>query len=229
MLYKTQGIVLNYIKFRETSIICKVYTRLFGLQSYIVNGVRSTKARSNKIALFQPLTLLNLVVYHRKSSNLQRISEIKCDIPLQHIPFDIRKSSIALFITEILNKALREEVEDEALFSFLWEAILILEQQEKYFQNFHIQFLLELSKYLGFSPSAGQEIYKQVFQSDSSIDEKQVKNFDFLIHSTFDQHLAVSASDRRELLDILLKYYRLNIESMGEIKSVQVLQEVLHE
>jgi len=80
MLHKTKGIVLNYIKYSDTSIIAKIYTEAFGLQSYIVNSVRSSKAK-NKIALFQPLTLLEMVVYHKNHQGLQRISEMRTAEP----------------------------------------------------------------------------------------------------------------------------------------------------
>ena len=105
MLYKTQGIVLNYIKYRETSIIVRIYTESFGLASYIINGVRSKKAR-HKIAFFQPLTLLDMVVYHKRNAKLNRVSELKCKEPLMDLPTNIKKSSIAIFITEILIKSL---------------------------------------------------------------------------------------------------------------------------
>src|SRR4051812_34859696 len=146
MLFKTGGIVLNYIKYKETSIICKIYTEAFGLQSYIINGIRNNKAK-NKIALFQTLTLLDLVVYNRPNSSLNRISEIKCHYPFKSIPFDLRKTTIALFLSEILNKTLKEQAENEDLFSFLKNSIKFLDKADENFENFHLQFLIKLSGY----------------------------------------------------------------------------------
>src|SRR6188768_3165830 len=97
MLHKTRGIVFRFTKYGETSIIVNIFTELFGMQSYIVNGVRS-KSSKNKIALYQPLTLLDLVVYHRDNANILRIKEIKCLYPYQFIPMDVRKSTIAMFV-----------------------------------------------------------------------------------------------------------------------------------
>ena len=97
MLHKTKGIVLNFVKFKETSVIVKIYTEKFGLQSYIENGVRSSKSK-NKIALFQPLTQLELVVYHDPKKEINRISEIRCILPYKSIPFEIKKSRNALRI-----------------------------------------------------------------------------------------------------------------------------------
>src|SRR4051812_40998701 len=110
MLHKTRGVAISYIRYRESSIIAKIYTELFGIQSYIVNGVRSSTSKTNRIALFQPLTLLDLVVYHKeKSDNVRRISEIKCYNPFNTLPYNVVKSSLALFVTEILGKTLKEE------------------------------------------------------------------------------------------------------------------------
>ena len=108
MLYKTRGIVFRFTKYGETSIIVNIFTEMFGLQSYMVNSVRS-KSSKNKIALYQPLTLLDLVVYHRENANILRIKELKCLYPYQTIHRDIRKSAIALFLNEILNKAVKDQ------------------------------------------------------------------------------------------------------------------------
>jgi DNA repair protein RecO (recombination protein O) len=126
MLHKTRGIGLSYLRYRESSIITKIYTEAFGIQTYIVNGVRSSKSKNNRIALFQPLPLLDMVVYHKnKEDTVHRISELKCYAPFHSIPFDVIKSSLALFITEILGKTLREEESNELLFRFIEESILI--------------------------------------------------------------------------------------------------------
>src|SRR3954470_20778545 len=106
MLYKTRGVVFRFTKYGETSIIVSIFTELFGLQSYIVNGVRSKSAK-NKIALFQPLTILDLVVYHRENANILRIKEVKCLHNYHAIGGDIKKSTIALFVNEMMNKAVK--------------------------------------------------------------------------------------------------------------------------
>lgn len=227
MLYKTEGIVLNYIKYKDTSIITKIYTRKFGLQSYIVNGVRSPKAKF-KIALFQPLTLLDMVVYYKKNANLNRLSELKCPHPQRSIAMDIRKSSIAIFVGEMLYKLLKEEVEDEALFSFLWQSIQVLENQQENFSNFHLQFILKLSRYLGFLPAGGKDIFDQIQGPDASLVGHEVESLNYLLENNYQSFLPLSGKNRNYLLEVILKYYRYHIDSLGEIKSVQVLQEILH-
>lgn len=109
MLKKTQGIVIHYIKYRESSIIVKIFTRDLGLKSYIVNGVRSAKSKS-KMALYQPLSLLDLVVYDKENASLNRISEVKLNYPFQRIPFDFHRSGVAMFVGEVLSKADRKSV-----------------------------------------------------------------------------------------------------------------------
>jgi DNA repair protein RecO (recombination protein O) len=225
MLYKTRGIVLNYVKYRETSIIVRIFTELFGIQSYIVNSVRSKKG--NKIAFYQPLTLLNLVVYHKHNAGIFRISEISCTEPFLNIPHNHKKSCIAIFITEILNKVLKGETETN-LYNFIHQSILTLENLEENFENFHLQFLLKLSKYLGFEPETEKQILEQVgfipFENDIN-DESEILKA--LIFSDYNNKLKLSNRSRRKLLDLLLKYYHLHIENFGEIRSIQILKEVL--
>src|SRR6266704_3704795 len=102
MLHKTNGIVFRLTNYGETSIIVNIFTGAFGLQSYIVNGARG-KSKKTIIALYQPLTLLDLVVYHRENASIMRIKDVKCIHPYQNLPHDFRKSAIALFLNEIIN------------------------------------------------------------------------------------------------------------------------------
>ncbi|MGK7395222.1 MAG: DNA repair protein RecO [Candidatus Cyclobacteriaceae bacterium M3_2C_046] len=227
MLYKTRSIVLNYIKFRDTSIISRIYTEQLGLRSYIVNGVRSARSK-NKIALFQPLTLLDLVVYEKPQANINRISELRCQEPFREIPINIRKSSIALFLAEVLNKSLKEETENQDLFQFIHHSMLILDQQSRHFENFHLQFLLKISRFFGFAPSSGLELISQVKTQFPSLGlESETDIIDALLAHPYHDPVNCSNSTRRRLLDLMIQYYQLHLESMGEIKSLAVLKEVM--
>lgn len=237
MLVKTRGIVLNYIKFRESSIIAKVYTEQLGIQSYIVNGVRK-KGSGSRIALFQPFTLLDMVVYTSSRGGLTRISEYKCAHPFHTIPFDIRKSSMLLFLSEIVSKTVKEEEENQPLFNFLYNSIVFFDEQEEHFENFHLVFLLQLSHHLGFGPSSGAEIVEQVAFSGSAQSATAAPTvLAIQAHEAyFDQLLNSSGSVaitngrvRRELLAILIRYYQLHVDRLGEIKSLAILSEVLAE
>jgi DNA repair protein RecO (recombination protein O) len=235
VLVKTRGIVLSYIKYRETSIITRVYTEELGLQSYIVNSVRQ---KAGRIALFQPFTLLDMVVYTNPKGGLTRISEYKCDYPFSSIPYDIRKSSILLFLSEMLSHTIREEEENRPLFEFLYHSIRHFDQQAEGFENFHLLFLLQLSSYLGFGPTSGAEITSQVaFSGSGALIDGRPAIIYFQMYETFfdqllqhpDQALVANGKVRRELLQIIIKYYQLHVEKLGEIRSLQVLSEVLAE
>jgi DNA repair protein RecO (recombination protein O) len=235
MLHKTRGIVINYIRYRETSIIVKIYTERFGIQTYIENGVRSSKSK-NKIALFQPLTLLDLVVYHDEKKEIHRISEIKCNTPFRTLPYDILKSSVAMFLDEILNKTLKEHSENEILFDFLHHSLVILDELEEHFENFHLIFLLKYAFFLGFAPNTAKEIANQLqgnhigitFEADSpkgGINYQAV--MDRLLMANYHDLLPINRQVRNHLLEIILLFYRLHFEDFGEMKSLQVLREVM--
>jgi DNA repair protein RecO (recombination protein O) len=228
MLHKTGGIVINFIKYRETSIIVKIYTEKFGIQSYIVNSIRSQKSKS-KMALYQPLTILDLVVYYKNNQGINRISEAKCAYPFNDIPFSPLKSGMAMFITEILSKVLKEETENLPLYHFIRNSILWLDYTQSNFNNFHLQFLLSLSQFLGFIPSSPDELFGQLqIELNPEIKTLQIDvAFKNLIGSKYDEEITFSTQTRRKVLDLLLQFYQLHIGSMGEIKSVQVLKEVL--
>lgn len=237
MLVKTRGIVLNFIKYRETSIITRIYTEELGLQTYIVNSVRQ-KTTTPRIALFQPFTLLEMVVYTSAKGGITRISEYKCSYPYVSIPFDIRKSSILLFLSEVVSYTIKEEEENRPLFEYLYQAMVYFDQQTEDFENFHLIFLLQLSFFLGFGPNSGADITSQVAFAGSqqfingrpgiihfqSFEE----HFDKLLHQPEEARIT-NGKVRRELLHIIIKYYQLHVEKLGEIRSLNVLSEVLAE
>lgn len=227
MLHKTKGIVLSTIKYRDTSLICKFYTEQFGIQTYIENGVRSKRAK-NKIALFQPLTLLDLVVYRKENSDINRISEMKVTHPFQSIPYDVHKSTIAIFLTEVLSKVLQEEEENVSLFNFMYKSILFLDNQEQAYFNFHLQFLSELTSYLGFASSNARELIDELTPySNISISPQITVKLDALLNSHIHDPLELNASQRRDLLQLLIKHYQIHSNALKEIKSLPILQEVL--
>lgn len=228
MLHKTRGIVINYVRYRETSIIAKIYTEKFGIQSYIENGVRSAKGK-NRIALFQPLTLVDLVVYHDDKKEIHRISEIKCNTPFKSLPYDILKSSIGMFLDEILNKTLKEHQENHVMFDFIHHSIIMLDELDVHFENFHLIFLLKLSFFLGFSPQNANDIIGQFkdYNVQMPFDEDYQKLMNQLILADYLTPLQIHRAARNYLLEIILVFYRLHVEEFGEVKSIQVLREVL--
>ena len=220
MICKTRGIVFRFTKFRETSIIVTIFTDVFGLQSYIVNGVRSKTAK-NKIALYQPLTLLNLVVYHRPNANIERIKEISCLHAYQSMTTDVKKSTIAMFITELLNKTVKDESHAGETFDFLAESFITMDSLRDGFENFHLIFMLRLCRYLGFGISNVNEIL------GGRLADPETENiFLKLINAEYNTPLTITNTQRRVLLDHLVMFYADHMENLGEMKSIQVLKEV---
>lgn len=221
MLHKTRGVVFRLTKYGETSIIVNIFTELFGLQGYIVNGVRS-KSGKNKAALFQPMTLLDLVVYHRETANLNRISEVKCLYPYKSIPQDIRKSSVTVFINEVVNKSIREESHAAELCQFIIDSFIELDTLIAGIENFHLIFLLKLSRLLGFGAHNTEEVL-----GVRATDQDTERILDQLIKADYLHSVTITNIQRRIILDLLLKFYGDHLESFGEMKSVLVLREVM--
>lgn len=220
MIFKTRGIVFRFTKFKETSIIVTIFTEAFGLQSYIVNGVRSKSAK-NKIALYQPLTLLNLVVYHREHANIERIKEISCLYPYRSLTSDVKKSTLAIFLNELLNKTVKDESHIAEVFEFICNSLISLDTIPTRYENFHLIFMLKLSRYLGFGAYNVNEVV-----GGRTVDRETEAVLAQLLNAEYDTQLNISNMQRRNALDLILKFYHDHIESLGEIKSVQVLREV---
>jgi DNA repair protein RecO (recombination protein O) len=223
MLHKTKGIVFRYTRYGDTSIIVTIFTEVFGLQSYIVNGVRSASAKG-KIALYQPLNLLDLVVYYKENAQIKRIKEVKSLHPYHSLQTEIRKASIAMFLNELLNKAVKDESHARELFEFIAEALITLDDLPEHYENFHLVFMIRLSRFLGFGAHAVHDItgYRIV---DTSVEE----SLNELLHAELDASITLPLLQRRMLLDVLLKFYSDHNDSLGEFKSVAVLKEVFSE
>jgi DNA repair protein RecO (recombination protein O) len=221
MLHKTRGIVFRFTKYGDTSIIVNIFTELFGLQSYIVNSIR-TKSAKTRIALYQPLTLLDLVVYHKENGSIARIKEVRCAHPFASLHTEVKKSTLALFLNEILNKSVREQSHAGEICSFLFDSFEVLDRLDHNYENFHLIFLIKLSRFLGFGPHTTDEILSG--RMIDSGDEVILKN---LLVVDFSEQLIMNNAQRRLLLNIILHFYALHIENFGEVRSVQVLREVL--
>ncbi|MCX6246541.1 MAG: DNA repair protein RecO [Bacteroidetes bacterium] len=240
MLHPTRGIAIHSTKFSETSSVVKIYTELFGLQSYLVKGIRKPNARI-KPGLFQPLTLLDLVVYHKDKTSLQSLKEVNYSHPYQSIPFDIRKSSLALFIDELIYKTIHEEEPHPELFSFLHDTCLRLDRSPNNLSLFHLVFSLHLTKYLGCMPQmnySGTKPFLNLreggFQSSEPehrdcLDPSMSHLFFQLMQTPEDTcaSLQVPAKTRDLLLESILLYYRLHVPGFREMQSHLVLHTVL--
>jgi len=152
MLTKCRAIVIKCIDYSETSVILKCFTDTYGMQSYLINGVRKNKGSIRPSQLL-PLTLLELEAYHQQNKNLQRIKELKCTPLLTELHFDMVKSAIGMFMSEVVYRSVKEENQmDTSLFEFLFHAVQVVDQEQGRLTNFPIYFLLQLSRLLGFYP-----------------------------------------------------------------------------
>lgn len=224
MLHKTRGIVFKFIKYRESSIIATIFTEKLGIQSYVVNSVRTKKPKYS-VALFQPLTLLDMVVYQKENANLNRISEIRCENQFRSIPYLHNKSAIALFLSEVMYKVIKHESHPEEVFQFVHDSVLSLDHLEMGYENFHLQFLLKLTRYLGFYPESGLEMKSQLVNEKNA---KSIEIDDLLIKNYNEKMGGLNSKSRVLILDQILDFYGLHIEQMGVINSYKILKEVLH-
>lgn len=228
MLHHTQGIVLGTIKYSETSIIARVFTRKFGMQSYIVNGVRSKKSKG-KIALYQPLSLLDMVVYYKQEKDIQRISEAKFLLSYQSIPFDPTKRAIGMFLMEVFSKVLRNESENAGLYQFIEQSLAYFDHQSQSINNFHLQLLLKATTFLGFGPEDGQDLVNQLEEAGYhfSLVKDELEILDRLMSENIGTQISIPNSFRRDVLDHIIKFYQAHTDSLREIKSLEILKTIM--
>ena len=224
MRHRINGIVLNYIRYSESSVIAKIYTDLFGLQGYIVNNVRSSKPKYN-IALFQPVTQLEFIGYHNYSGKLNRVSEIRISRAYSDIPFNVRKSTVAIFLSEVLLKTLQEETSNPELFEFLSRSFSQYDDLKKNYQNFHLQFLFRYLKYIGLELTGIDNLFEseQDARLFSFIDSTVVEH---LLRNPYGSPSSITHSQRRDFVPILVSFIARNMHIDNNFKSLQVLKEV---
>lgn len=239
MLHKTRGIVLHHIRYSESSLIVKILTEAFGLQSYLVKGARS-KRSAMRASLFQPLSLLNMVVYHREKKELQHIREAEVAEAFHSFSSDVRKSTISIFLAELLLRSIREEEANAELFAFLASSLHHFDLQEEGVENFHLYLLVKLSRYLGFSPQGkptegmvhfdlreGKFTPLKPLHPDY-LDSENSRNLYRLLIADAGNSAGIrfSSRERETLLIGILTYYHIHQPGMGKIRSLEVLKEV---
>jgi DNA repair protein RecO (recombination protein O) len=243
-LHKTKGIVLRTVKYGETSVIVTIFTELFGVQSYIVNGVRtSTKKGTGKANLFQPSAILDMVVYHNELKNLNRIKEFKWDYLYQYILSDVKKNAVALFMVELLTKCLKQPESNPDLFHFAEDSLLHLDKSsDAVTANFPLFFALHLPVFFGFrftdnyndeNPFLDLQEGKFVHEQPSHpyfLEDKQAAVTSQLLKIMQPEELEeikLNHDFRRNLLYVYETYYALHIQDFGTMKSLPVLKEIL--
>ena len=240
MLHKVKGIVLHSVKYSETSVIVRIYTDLFGLKSFLIRGIRSKKSKI-KPALLQPLTLLDLVVYNRESTSLQSVREMQLAYPYQSLPFDIKKSSVGLFINELLYKSIREEESNQELFSFLWNACIQLDVSDETVNCFHLLFAIHLTRFLGIVPQGNHSGSRTLFNIREGLFQSGIPDHTLYLDPDTSTALSTLLSTplelaatltippliRARLLSAIITYFQFHLQGFREIHSHHVLHKVL--
>ena len=221
MLCKTRGIVLHSIPYNDKYSIIYMYTEAFGRASYLVARSRGKKSSVSK-ALFMPLSVVEMEVEHLNKRDLHRIRETKLCYPLTDVFCNPVKNILALFLSEILFRVVKETEPDSRLFEYLFESIQLLELSDKGVANFHLVFLLRLLHYLGIYPN----VESYVAGSCHYLNRQESVVLARLLKISFENMSLYSFSrqDRVSVINRILEYYRLHLPDFPEIKSLSVMQ-----
>ena len=237
--YKARGVVLGTVKYGDKAIIVNMLTDTFGRQSYIVQGLGSGKGRGSKLAYYQPLFALQFEGIVSDKSELHRMKDVQSSIVMQTIPYDIRKSTIALFMSEVLYRLVGESEANSPLFDFVYGSIEALDAIEEGVANFHLWFLANISRFLGFAP--GNEYTKDSFfdmreglytpvqplhEKFCNREYAQLLNDLIECDVQYLGEIGLNRTERVEFLAAMLKYYSYHLESIKTVESLRILQEV---
>jgi len=239
MLEKTRGIVLNQIKYTDSGIVARMYTRNFGRQSFIIKGMRNRKAGKH-IILFQPMFILDLVIYYKASREMQILKEFSVAFSPYDIHSNIKKSSVAIFLGEILTSVLKEESPNEEMFDYIEESIGYFDSCKEDYANFHIAFLAGLSSFLGFEPGLRTNPENIFFDMTNGIfvptppvhgnyaNEEISEILANFFSTSYDgiSKIALTGIQRNEVLETLVRYYSHHLPGLKKINSLKVLKEV---
>lgn len=237
VLEKTRGIFLHSVKFGESSQIITVYTGISGRQKFIVNAVRKSKSQ-NKAGYLQPLFLFDIDFYKRESREIQRIRELKLNPPYVSIPFDVIKTTQAIFIAEVLYRVIQEEEPNHEFYRFLEDALMFFDVLEEGKSYFHIWLLIRLMPYLGIVPDtvgtngwidmrSGTMVAKEPSHA-SYMDPGTAMLFNQFLSLDIQEYgnLRISRSDRNKLLSKVLEFYSSHFPGLSNLKSAAILKEV---
>lgn len=239
MIKKTKGIVLHSWKYGDTSLIAHIYTENFGRHSFLFKGIRSKNSRIHP-NLIQPLFNVELEAYIKEGRELSLVKEITASRIYVNFPYDLKKNAQAMFMAEILYRSVREEETNKPLFDFLCSSIDYFDLVETDSANFHLLFLVKLSKFLGFYPSSRKSNDELIFDMKEGIYKDHIPPHpDFIdplnagllnkILGTNYENLSglqLNQMKRNDLLEAILKFYSFHIEEITNLRSFKVLKEI---
>ena len=237
--YKARGIVLHTVKYGDTGMVAYLLTDIGGRRSYMVQGVRSHSGRGSKMALFQPMFPVELEGAETARGELHRFREVHAAYPLQTIPFDIRKSTLALFMAEVLYRLVRECEPNSGLFDFIWASVEALDFMDEGVSDFHLWFMAHLSRYLGFCPGNDylsgawfdikEGMYVMQMPTHPCIMDRDCA---FILNALLASNvsdlgsLGLNREHRRAFLNAMLVYFGYHLDAVGSVQSIRILQEV---
>jgi DNA repair protein RecO (recombination protein O) len=243
MIHKTKGIVLRTVKYGETSLVVTIFTELFGVQSYLVNGVRTpTKKGTAKANLFQPSAILELVAYRNEFKNLQRLKEFRWAFLYKNILSDVTRNAVALFMVELVTKCLKQPEANPELFYFVEDCLQHLDEaNDTVTANFPMFFALHLAVFFGFRIS--DEFTDNIHYLDleeGQFVEEQPKHLHYLqdreaaavshilkiMQPSELQDVGLNQQMRRRIIQALEEYYILHVPDFGTMKTLPVLREI---
>lgn len=243
MVHATKGIVIRTTAYGETSLIVAIYTEKFGLQSYLVNGARSSKKSNTRHTLFQPAAILDMVVYHNELKNLQRIKEVRWHHLYQNILFSVFCNTIALFMVEILQKTIKQPEHNPDLYNFIEDALLALDQAGgKVLLNFPLYFIIHLTGLFGFTIQDNHSPQRpfldlrdgnfiaEIPQHPYYLDAPKSAGISEImkaLHPSELSDISLNNQLRRQLTEAMLQFYALHIPDFGQVRSLSILQEVM--
>ena len=237
MLIKTQAIVLAKLKYRDSDLIVKCYTKELGVVSFLLRGVLKNKKGSSKIAYFQLLSQRQLTINYKANRSLQNLNEVRINHLYSSLHTHVLKAAIVMFLAEVLNSTLQEEEQNETLYSYLETTLLWVDEQAD-FSNFHLLFLLNLTKYLGFYPDIREReldhfnLVEGKFQVRSelrnTISGTDVNLLKTLLETTFGtlQGVKINGKQRQSFLNMILLYFELHLGSFRSPKSLKIFNQV---
>lgn len=241
MVEKLQAVVLRTIKYNDKNSIVRVYTDLHGVMAFLLSQGNGKTARQRR-ALFQPLSLVEIVADIKPGRDLYSIKEARCLYPLQSLHLDPVKNAIALFVTELLSHVIVEQERNSALFSFLTGSIAFLDKAREGVANFHICFLYNLGVFIGIEPDSATYRPGRLFDMQGGVFTDGVPTHSHYVvgdeaeavyrlsRITFSNmhHYRFSRQQRNRLLSLTLDYYRLHNSSLGELHSPAVLADLFN-
>lgn len=244
-IHKTKGIVLRTVKYGETSVITTVYTELFGIQSYIVKGVRQTsKKTQSKAIFFQPAAILEMEVYHNTMKNLQFVKEYSWAYLYNHLLFDVVKNAVAIYVIELVQHSLKQPEANAELFYLIEDSLKQIDNgNNTLVSNLPIYFTLHLAAELGFQIQGKYSNETPVLDLQEGFFVAEIPEHPFYVTGENAQSIStilsinfyndlenikLSRNTRRTLLQYLQQYIALHINDFGELRSFTVLQEVLN-